>query len=272
MEKVIIFFVFFFQAEDGIRDGTVTGVQTCALPISAHGHGVAGVKPGALEIGDHEQLQADGAAADDQYAFARYYPSFLDGFQNRVDRLNKRGFFKADVIGQRYDSAFGYPGHGFDVFGEATAVGGEPAGEACRLVLLALREEATLAIETIAAGYVMETHHTVALDPLRYAAAHCYDRAGYFMAQNLRRRNVGVINLLDVGAADAASGDFDEHFAIAHFWDGDFLDANDSLSAVDTGAHSLGDGPESVQGFANDADAGHTVTAFFRIPDNASAN
>src|SRR2546427_937351 len=28
------FFVFFFQAEDGIRDLTVTGVQTCALPIS----------------------------------------------------------------------------------------------------------------------------------------------------------------------------------------------------------------------------------------------
>src|SRR2546430_15759794 len=28
-------FIFFFQAEDGIRDLTVTGVQTCALPISA---------------------------------------------------------------------------------------------------------------------------------------------------------------------------------------------------------------------------------------------
>src|SRR5437870_10243929 len=27
------FFFFFFQAEDGIRDGHVTGVQTCALPI-----------------------------------------------------------------------------------------------------------------------------------------------------------------------------------------------------------------------------------------------
>src|SRR5690348_18105190 len=26
-------FFFFFQAEDGIRDGRVTGVQTCALPI-----------------------------------------------------------------------------------------------------------------------------------------------------------------------------------------------------------------------------------------------
>src|SRR5690348_16775879 len=26
-------YFFFFQAEDGIRDGRVTGVQTCALPI-----------------------------------------------------------------------------------------------------------------------------------------------------------------------------------------------------------------------------------------------
>src|SRR5207245_6349900 len=29
-----LLFCFFFQAEDGIRDATVTGVQTCALPIS----------------------------------------------------------------------------------------------------------------------------------------------------------------------------------------------------------------------------------------------
>src|SRR5439155_17034347 len=29
-----LFFFFFFQAEDGIRDGHVTGVQKCALPIS----------------------------------------------------------------------------------------------------------------------------------------------------------------------------------------------------------------------------------------------
>ena len=29
---------FFFQAEDGIRGADVTGVQTCALPISDTGH------------------------------------------------------------------------------------------------------------------------------------------------------------------------------------------------------------------------------------------
>src|SRR2546430_7653048 len=38
MEEYVSFmmlccYIFFFQAEDGIRDLTVTGVQTCALPI-----------------------------------------------------------------------------------------------------------------------------------------------------------------------------------------------------------------------------------------------
>src|SRR5687768_7831980 len=44
---IFFFFFFFFQAEDGIRDVAVTGVQTCALPISiermcAHSSGVIG--------------------------------------------------------------------------------------------------------------------------------------------------------------------------------------------------------------------------------------
>src|SRR5207247_6575491 len=34
--------VFFFQAEDGIRDPLVTGVQTCALPILELGDGPTG--------------------------------------------------------------------------------------------------------------------------------------------------------------------------------------------------------------------------------------
>src|SRR2546429_3742346 len=33
MVDLAMFFFFFFQAEDGIRDVAVTGVQTCALPI-----------------------------------------------------------------------------------------------------------------------------------------------------------------------------------------------------------------------------------------------
>src|SRR5256885_2771546 len=44
-------FFFFFQAEDGIRDYKVTGVQTCALPISA-ALGLGGT--GGLVIAGHE--------------------------------------------------------------------------------------------------------------------------------------------------------------------------------------------------------------------------
>src|SRR5690554_8180996 len=39
-------FFFFFQAEDGIRDADVTGVQTCALPIWAPG--ASGPQPGTM--------------------------------------------------------------------------------------------------------------------------------------------------------------------------------------------------------------------------------
>src|SRR2546430_11973664 len=44
---------FFFQAEDGIRDLTVTGVQTCALPISYVGRlhaRVVGLRPPEHEL------------------------------------------------------------------------------------------------------------------------------------------------------------------------------------------------------------------------------
>src|SRR5205809_3298271 len=42
-----IFLFFFFQAEDGIRDVAVTGVQTCALPIFGHLY-MAGIVPGVI--------------------------------------------------------------------------------------------------------------------------------------------------------------------------------------------------------------------------------
>src|SRR5438445_10774384 len=68
-------FFFFFQAEDGIRDIGVTGVQTCALPISwlmldtglsrtglARGGGPIAVEPGAREA--RVEHQPRGIAVD----------------------------------------------------------------------------------------------------------------------------------------------------------------------------------------------------------------
>src|SRR5207248_6768800 len=46
LDIVVFVNFFFFQAEDGIRDRTVTGVQTCALPIFAE---VVPSRSGAFE-------------------------------------------------------------------------------------------------------------------------------------------------------------------------------------------------------------------------------
>src|SRR5690348_17781734 len=61
--NVGFFFFFFFQAEDGIRDGRVTGVQTCALPISSSG---AGAAAGAAAQADHAAGAQAGAARRDR--------------------------------------------------------------------------------------------------------------------------------------------------------------------------------------------------------------
>src|SRR2546430_4543129 len=54
-----LFLFFFFQAEDGIRDLTVTGVQTCALPISLQpGRMIARDKLAALLWGDASDERA----------------------------------------------------------------------------------------------------------------------------------------------------------------------------------------------------------------------
>src|SRR2546430_4707972 len=49
--------VFFFQAEDGIRDLTVTGVQTCALPIWI----LPAIRELGIEIADVAKIVVKGA-------------------------------------------------------------------------------------------------------------------------------------------------------------------------------------------------------------------
>src|SRR5437773_3725381 len=59
----LFFFFFFFQAEDGIRDRDVTGVQTCALPISPRGTGPGSRSAAARPPRRARTRPAGGAAA-----------------------------------------------------------------------------------------------------------------------------------------------------------------------------------------------------------------
>ena len=60
--KEFFFFFFFLQAEDGIRDDLVTGVQTCALPICCRNENWAKKKRGAAAT-RNGQYEKQGAAA-----------------------------------------------------------------------------------------------------------------------------------------------------------------------------------------------------------------
>src|SRR2546426_731443 len=68
-----LYFFFFFQAEDGIRDYKVTGVQTCALPISAQGPAAA---DGGSDRGDG-RLRGGGARANRDRKSTRLNSSHL---------------------------------------------------------------------------------------------------------------------------------------------------------------------------------------------------
>src|SRR2546430_7086180 len=57
---------FFFQAEDGIRDLTVTGVQTCALPISPSGRAPSVARPRAPDRDTGAAIRGRDVPPDDR--------------------------------------------------------------------------------------------------------------------------------------------------------------------------------------------------------------
>src|SRR5207245_4379868 len=90
----LIVFFFFFQAEDGIRDATVTGVQTCALPIwriflpqtpEVRGSTADGPRICERTTGRYRMEELSGRER-------RCYPFFFYAFQylDRLDRKSTR--------------------------------------------------------------------------------------------------------------------------------------------------------------------------------------
>src|SRR5580700_4913756 len=146
---------------------------------------ITGIELGTFQFADHEQLEADGAAAQDENSFAGGDARLLNGFDDGVDGLDESAFFETDVIRKRDHAAVGDPGHGFYILREAAAVWCEAGGQPGRFILLALGKEALLTIKASPARNMVETHDAVAGRPLVYAATNGDDRAGKLVAQNL---------------------------------------------------------------------------------------
>src|SRR5687768_17926869 len=87
---LLILFVFFFQAEDGIRDVAVTGVQTCALPILKTST-FDGSEAGLLGIA------VDPGFETNQFVYV-YYTSPGPILRNRVSRFTTAGEDRKSVV------------------------------------------------------------------------------------------------------------------------------------------------------------------------------
>src|SRR6266545_3098782 len=106
----IIVFFFFFQAEDGIRDKLVTGVQTCALPISLAGRGwvlepeLDALVPALREAADPAARAAKAAHARAQAALFTW-ANAAEHAAARIDALTGRAPIRevapAEVPGRR---------------------------------------------------------------------------------------------------------------------------------------------------------------------------
>src|SRR5687768_18359168 len=99
--RLVINFFFFFQAEDGIRDVAVTGVQTCALPISQR-----------LRCG-HSRLSTkchrEHASRIPSPGFAAHHRADARTKQTERSHREARNFFRAVSPGRRFRSGPAYP-------------------------------------------------------------------------------------------------------------------------------------------------------------------
>src|SRR5205823_7966906 len=80
--------VFFFQAEDGIRDKLVTGVQTCALPILLAASGQA--ERGLELLGRAAELAPDAHQIRLNFAKALLNADRKDAARKELELLTKR--------------------------------------------------------------------------------------------------------------------------------------------------------------------------------------
>src|SRR2546427_5182440 len=81
-------YFFFFQAEDGIRDLTVTGVQTCALPISRESGARQGPAPLAQPVADLRRVRPAAVLPPLRARFLRADPQAVP--QGRQGRSEER--------------------------------------------------------------------------------------------------------------------------------------------------------------------------------------
>jgi hypothetical protein len=141
-----------------------------------------------------------------------------------------------------FDDAGEDPWHDTHIFGVAAACGFEASGNAGTFVLGALGEG------SMGASMAFETRHMMmqgdAIADLKSADtnAAANDYACGFVSKNARRWDCAILDLFDVGGADAADGDLDQQLLGADARDRNDFEAEIVWAAIDDRAHGSWDG------------------------------
>src|SRR5699024_2963254 len=91
--KLIMNSFFFFQAEDGIRDRNVTGVQTCALPISSYNSSHSNGEELITEAVDLLDSTADEVLSEDAHtALSEHIDSLQEALEADLDESSSEAF------------------------------------------------------------------------------------------------------------------------------------------------------------------------------------
>jgi hypothetical protein len=161
--------------------------------------------------------------------------------QAGVERLDQRGAFKGNVIGDALDAGLYDPVHHSYVLSEPAPGRLEPGGDPDFLVYRTLRVYLTLAVEAASAGNVVKGYHPIAGFELGDAAADRSHHTRGFVSVYARRCQQVVFDLFQIGMADAAGLNTNEDFPRPDAGRRDLFQLDHAGAAIDRGMHGLRD-------------------------------
>lgn len=201
----------------------------------------------ALPGKDSGEEETNGTLTGDEDGVVREKGEATDALQQRVDGFEE-GSFEEGVSTGNLHHAGKAEGHDADVLGIATTGGFESGGDPGAAIGFALGESAMSAEMAVETGnMVMECDTFAGLE-----AADCRpdpdDGPAGFVTKDAGWRDGALVDLLDIGWADATGGDADQDLIAADGGNRDGFNLEEVGTAIDDGLHGFRDG-SIVHGF-----------------------
>ena len=206
--------------------------------LQTGGEEIGGDDADALEGKKAGEEESDGALSGNEDDVLGQERELADALEDRVDGFEE-GTFEEGIRAWDLHYAGETEGQDADVFGVASAGGFEAGGDAGALVGFALGEGPVTAEVAIHAGHVMVEGDTVANAEAPGRGSGLDDGPAGFVSEDAGRGHGSLLDLLDVGGADATGGNPDEDLPRPDAGDVDRLEAKVVDAAVDNRLHGL---------------------------------